>query len=345
MEALKREVNASWRAGGLPIHPAADSFPLLPPDELRELGADIEKNGLAVPIVLWRADQTALWCLLDGRDRLDAIEAFTGCQVQVVKEHLRGSNLIEWSIQAGEWIRDNMVMVLDGSVDPYAYVISANIRRRHLNTEEREKILLEFIARTPEKSDRQIAKEIGVDHKTIGRARAKGEDVGRIPHVETRTDTKGRKQRTRKPPNPERAKIYREMKLGTKIMAKIAGTSLDSPRELDALIYLNRGAPTDGHTSEINQLVAQAVAGRRVSAVEWKKNGVPPRDDIDPQSAGEDEGEGSELGNLLRAWDRASQGDREKFKARVGLVAVECPAETTNDGLDIPPYPRRAAAS
>jgi hypothetical protein len=54
----------------------------------------------------------------------------------------------------------------------------------------------------------------------------------------------------------------------------------------------------------------------------------------------EGEGEDSELGNLLRAWDRASQGAREKFKARVGLVAVEPPA---GDGLDIPECLRRAA--
>jgi len=57
----------------------------------------------------------------------------------------------------------------------------------------------------------------------------------------------------------------------------------------------------------------------------------------------EGEGEGSELGNLLRAWDRASQGAREKFKARVGLVAVEPPAKVMDDGLDIPECLRRAA--
>ena len=54
----------------------------------------------------------------------------------------------------------------------------------------------------------------------------------------------------------------------------------------------------------------------------------------------EGEGEGSELGNLLRAWDRASQGAREKFKARVGLVGVEPRA---GDGLDIAECLRRAA--
>jgi hypothetical protein len=56
----------------------------------------------------------------------------------------------------------------------------------------------------------------------------------------------------------------------------------------------------------------------------------------------EGEGEDSELGNLLRAWDRTSQGAREKFKARVGLVAVE-PAKVMDDGLDIPECLRRAA--
>ena len=57
----------------------------------------------------------------------------------------------------------------------------------------------------------------------------------------------------------------------------------------------------------------------------------------------EGEGEGSELGNLLRAWDRASQDAREKFKAHVGLVAVEPPAKVIDDGLDIPECLRGAA--
>ena len=58
---------------------------------------------------------------------------------------------------------------------------------------------------------------------------------------------------------------------------------------------------------------------------------------------GEGEGEDSELGNLLHAWDCASQGAREKFKAHVGLVAVEPPAKATDDGLDVPECLRRAA--
>jgi hypothetical protein len=62
----------TWR-NILKIHPAADLFPLMSPEELRVLGKDIGANGLTSPIVLWR-DQSGIVFLLDGRNRLDAIE-------------------------------------------------------------------------------------------------------------------------------------------------------------------------------------------------------------------------------------------------------------------------------
>ena len=57
----------SWR-DVLPIHPAAELFPLMSEPELRELGEDIQANGLQAPIVLYKGK------LLDGRNRLDAME-------------------------------------------------------------------------------------------------------------------------------------------------------------------------------------------------------------------------------------------------------------------------------
>ena len=59
---------------------------------------------------------------------------------------------------------------------------------------------MELIASNPEKGDRQIGRETGVDGKTIAKARRKGEDVRSIPHVEKRTDSKGRSQPARKTP-------------------------------------------------------------------------------------------------------------------------------------------------
>jgi hypothetical protein len=50
-----------------------------------------------------------------------------------------------------------------------------------------------LIKAQPEKSDRQIAEQAEVDHKTVAAARQEKEARGEIPHVEVRSDTKGRK--------------------------------------------------------------------------------------------------------------------------------------------------------
>ena len=42
----------SWR-DQINVHPAADLFPMMTPDELKALGEDIKKNGLAVPVMMW----------------------------------------------------------------------------------------------------------------------------------------------------------------------------------------------------------------------------------------------------------------------------------------------------
>ena len=111
--------SSSWRSI-LPIHPAAELFPRMSPDELRALGEDVVKSGLKSPIVLWRPDSRSLPSLLDGISRLDAIEIATGSPVIVGAP----------SIMAGQhFIACDKVIVLGKSVEPYAYVISANIHR------------------------------------------------------------------------------------------------------------------------------------------------------------------------------------------------------------------------
>jgi hypothetical protein len=51
----------------------------------------------------------------------------------------------------------------------------------------------------PEKSDRAIAEQVGVDNKTVAKKREELEEREEIPHVERRTDKKGRKQQVKKP--------------------------------------------------------------------------------------------------------------------------------------------------
>jgi hypothetical protein len=61
-----------WR-DVLPIHPAADFFPMMSPAELRELGEDIRKNGLKQRLVFWATEPGAEVFLLDGRNRRAAM--------------------------------------------------------------------------------------------------------------------------------------------------------------------------------------------------------------------------------------------------------------------------------
>ena len=62
-------------------------------------------------------------------------------------------------------------------LDPYAWVVSANIRRRHLTGEQKRDIIAKLLKATPDKSNNAIAKTIGVDDKTVGKVR--DEMVGR----------------------------------------------------------------------------------------------------------------------------------------------------------------------
>src|SRR5271155_5626926 len=81
------------------VHPAADIFPIMSDEELKDLAADIEANGLIHPVIVDADDQ-----VIDGRNRLAA------CKLAGVKptfEKLNGQ-------------------------DPLAYIVSANLARRNL---------------------------------------------------------------------------------------------------------------------------------------------------------------------------------------------------------------------
>jgi ParB-like chromosome segregation protein Spo0J len=194
----------SWR-DILPIHPAAELFPMMSADELRTLGEDIKATGLKSPIAITAKNVGGRreYALLDGRNRLDAME-LAGIEFALVlkKGHCYFSiKSILPHVDCTDF--PDALEIDDGAA--YAYVISANIHRRHLTAEQRQEKLIQLIAAAPQRSDRQIGKATGVDHKTIARARAKGEDVGRIPHVETRTDSKGRAQPAHKSTSPPSA--------------------------------------------------------------------------------------------------------------------------------------------
>jgi hypothetical protein len=165
----------SWRDHIL-VHPAADLFPMMSDAELEELAKDIVKaKGLTSPIILWGGLDSPL--LLDGRNRLAAIARIGGDQ--------------EATLRAG--------YLLDEGTDPYAYVVSANIHRRHLTAEGKREVIAKLLKADPKTSDltdRQIARIIGCGHPLVAEVRKTN---GIIFHKTERVEASGRKARGRKP--------------------------------------------------------------------------------------------------------------------------------------------------
>jgi hypothetical protein len=154
------------------FHPLADLFPLMKGVEFDELVADIKANGLREAITLFDGK------ILDGRNRYRACRD-AGVEVKV--KDFEGD-------------------------DPAAYVISANIHRRHehLTAEQRRERIVALIKAQPEKSDRAIADEMKVDKNVVSRVRKKAEATGAVAPVEKRTgkDGKARKKPAAKKAEP-----------------------------------------------------------------------------------------------------------------------------------------------
>jgi len=147
-------------------HPLADIFPLIEGAEFEELVEDIKANGLREPIAMFEDK------VLDGRNRYRACAA------------------------AGT---EPTFTVYQGD-NPAAYVISANIRRRHLTVEQKRDLIAKLVKAQPEKSNRQIAKAAKVDDKTVAKARRKLEATADIPQLKKTVgaDGKARKQPAKK---------------------------------------------------------------------------------------------------------------------------------------------------
>jgi DNA-binding Lrp family transcriptional regulator len=298
---------ASWHQT-LAIHPAAELFPEMTPDELKALGADIIKNGLTSPVVLWQGDRRSPLCLIDGRSRLDAIEISTGSPAEIGPP----------SITAGkDFLAVNKVVVLDAKTDPWAYVISANIRRRHLGTEDKDRLIVQLLKADPTKSNRQVAKLTDTSHPHVAKVREQAEKTGDVETVTTSIDSRGRQQPARK---------SRVVKFTPETIQQIKKlTERGASRE--------KIAETIGVT--VNSL--QTACSRLGISPPPRKD---TRDDIGPYDL---------------AWLRARVDELEAEKQRLEIENVGlrseieelrarlATAQPTDDGLDIPPSLRRTS--
>jgi hypothetical protein len=193
-------------------------MPAMTPDELRTLGEDVRQYGLRSPIVLFIPgcyddddDEPPAAVLLDGKNRLDALEAagFTPRFTQDVDPRLADRDIVtSLDLDAATFWPVEHLYEWDGGerLDPCEYVRSANIHRKHYKPEEMRPahdVIKARIAAQPAKSDRAIAAEIGVDHKTVAKVRKKAESTAEVSPVAKRT---GKDGKARKQPKPHRVR-------------------------------------------------------------------------------------------------------------------------------------------
>ncbi|NNH45503.1 ParB N-terminal domain-containing protein [Rhizobium laguerreae] len=238
----------TWR-DEIKVHPAADLFPMMSESELRELGKDIKRNGLRMPIYMWAPDKNSHdYELVDGRNRLAAME-------------LVGIRVLGKDGFNDKQARSAQILWYYGEqLDPWEFVVSANIHRRHLTQEQKRDLVAKLLKATPEKSNRQIAATIGVDHKTVGAVRQEREARGEIPHVVTITDTKGRQQ-------PRKVKLVvstenitvQRMQQPQSLPLQLTGTPISSVnrcvmRHREFVFELARAVPAETWTGLVSAL-------------------------------------------------------------------------------------------
>src|SRR5262245_44713667 len=86
--------------------------------------------------------------------------------------------------------------------DPIAYVISANVRRRHLTREQKHDLIEKLLKAVPEKSARQIAAIVKASPTPDGADRAKLQEAGMVSKLDTRIGSDGVAQPATKPTKP-----------------------------------------------------------------------------------------------------------------------------------------------
>lgn len=146
-------------------------FDALPDDEYRALRDDIAKRGVLVPIEI-DGDSGEV---LDGHHRLRI------CQELGITDYPRA------------------VRSFDSDDEREEHVVTLNVRRRHLNGEQKRRWIEWFLRRHPERSDSWVAGDVGVDDMTVASVRSDLEATSEIRKLERRIGRDGKSRPAMQP--------------------------------------------------------------------------------------------------------------------------------------------------
>ena len=145
-------------------------MPDLSEDEYAELKSDIASRGVMVPIEFDEQGN-----VLDGHHRLQICEEL---------------NITDYP----KVIRAGLT-----EEEKYTHARKLNLARRHLSQEQKRSLIQQQLQATPEKSDRQIAKDLGVSHHTVSTQRENLESIGQIAQCDRKTSDGRTYPKERKP--------------------------------------------------------------------------------------------------------------------------------------------------
>ena len=141
-EQVRRKLAAETVSYDFLAHPLAGKFPMIEGEAFEDLKADIKTQGILEPIRIYDGK------ILDGRNRYAAAKA---CGHTFTPADFR-----------------EFVGTLE---EAEAWVISTNFHRRQLTNAQKQEIIQNEIRKYPNKSDREIAKDLNVAHSTVWSAR------------------------------------------------------------------------------------------------------------------------------------------------------------------------------
>jgi hypothetical protein len=282
------------------FHPLANTFPLLEGGEFAALVEDVRVYGLIEPITRYES------MILDGRNR------YRAC------------------IAAGVEPRFREARGLGSHAEAVAFVISANVHRRHLSMEQRRDLIAKLLKAKPEQSDRRIAGIVHVSPTMVGGVRKRLEETGDVSNLDTRIDSKGRAQPAKKPPKAkspaaqayaakrkERAKAERDERKAHRRLERtvfqiretcshLDKDAFELPHEIDAADIDKAVTTLKCSVTELEAFIARLGPARAVTET--------PRD-IGPYSPGEND--------RLRFRVEALNNEKRALEIKIGALESE----------------------
>jgi hypothetical protein len=199
-------------------YPMAAIFPELPAEELRQLAQDIKERGQIEPIILYKGQ------ILDGRNRYKA------CQMVGVKPRFE-----EFNAKAAKR-------------SPEEFVLSRNLRRRHLSTGQKAAIALEW-------ADQLQLVPRSENTKTTGRPRGALLEAAKHIGIERQRVFEARQIRD------TNASLYKEMKAGKRSLNSVLEEiSPQKETPFSRLGSIKSEHELDGNTEQQKQGLATRVS-------------------------------------------------------------------------------------